>query len=58
MGQLREYWAYYGTQLATRGVPLPIIQQLLGHASATTTAIYTHVNEATLGDGLADAGWL
>lgn len=49
---------HYGTQLATRGVPLPVIQQLLGHASATTTAIYTRVTEATLTDALADAGWL
>jgi site-specific recombinase XerD len=34
---------FYGGQLALRGVPLPVIQQLLGHSNPTTTAIYTSV---------------
>jgi len=32
----------YGTQLALAGVPLPIIQQLMGHAKIETTMRYVH----------------
>jgi integrase/recombinase XerD len=48
----------YGEGLAVRGVPVPVIQQLLGHASASTTAIYTRVASPRLVAALDDAGWL
>ena len=33
----------YATHLLEQGVSLPLIQQILGHRSAQTTTIYTHV---------------
>ena len=33
----------YGTQLVLAGVPLPIVQQLMGHAKIETTMRYVHV---------------
>lgn len=35
----------YGAALAMRGVPLPTIQSLMGHASISTTMIYIHLTE-------------
>jgi site-specific recombinase XerD len=49
---------YFASQLAARGVPLALIQQLLGHESAATTAIYTKVAGRELVAALDDAGWL
>ena len=38
----------FGTHLMEAGVPLPIIQRLMGHASLTTTAKYLHVTSQHL----------
>jgi integrase/recombinase XerD len=48
----------YGMRLALRGVPIPVIQQLLGHTDPRTTAIYTTAHAANLTDALDDAGLL
>lgn len=52
------YRHYYASQLILAGVPLAIVQQLLGHSSAATTAIYTAVNAGDLVVALASAGVL
>ena len=49
---------HYGTQLALRGVPLPVIQQLLGHRNPATTSIYTLATAIDTAGVLHDAGWL
>jgi integrase len=38
----------FASHLAMRGVPLPAIKELLGHASITTTMRYAHVAPSTL----------
>ena len=48
----------YGMDLAIRGVPLSVIQQLLGHDDPRTTSIYTAAHAEDLSAALADAGVL
>ena len=48
----------YGMDLAMRGVPLSVIQQLLGHDDPRTTSIYTAAHAQDLSAALADAGAL
>ena len=36
-----------GSRMVNAGVPLPIVQRLLGHASAEMTAVYAHLHDAT-----------
>lgn len=38
----------FASHLAMRGVPLPIIKELMGHSSITTTMRYAHVAPSTL----------
>jgi integrase/recombinase XerD len=48
----------YGMRLALRGVPLPVIQQLLGHRDPRTSAIYTAAHATDLTAALDQAGLL
>jgi site-specific recombinase XerD len=48
----------YGMDLAMRGVPLSVIQQLMGHDDPRTTSIYTVAHAEGLSAALADAGVL
>lgn len=43
----------YGTELAAANVPLPVIQELMGHASIETTRQYIHVSEQAKRDAVA-----
>ena len=43
------------TRLLESGVDIRIVQRLLGHASITTTEIYTHVTDLTLRQALSNA---
>lgn len=45
----------FGTELAARGVPLPVIQELMGHAMIETTRQYIHVNDQQKRGAIADA---
>ena len=47
-----------GMELAFRGVPLPVTQQLLGHSDPRTTSIYTTAHASDLTATLDDAGLL
>jgi site-specific recombinase XerD len=49
---------HYASQLAVRCVPLPVIQQLLGHSNPRTTSIYTLATAIDTAGVLDDAGWL
>lgn len=45
----------FGTELAARGVPVPVIKELMGHASITTTMRYVTVTGAQLDDAIETA---
>lgn len=49
---------HFGVQLAMRGVPVPVLQLLLGHADPRTTSLYTRLTGDELTAALDDAGWL
>lgn len=49
---------HFGVELARRGVPLPVIQEAMGHTDPRTTAIYTKAVGRHLVSALEDAGWL
>jgi integrase len=49
---------YLGTELAARKVAPSVIQQMLGHRSTVTTAIYTRLDETALTNALHEIGWL
>jgi site-specific recombinase XerD len=38
----------YGTELATAGIDLLVLRELMGHASPETTAVYVHLSPETL----------
>ena len=48
----------YGTELAVRAVPLPLIPTTPRHTDPCTTSIYTRVTATTLTTALHDAGML
>ena len=43
----------FGTLLAMSGAPLPAIQNIMGHANLSTTAIYLHVSDEARRDAIA-----
>ena len=45
----------YGTQLATAGIDLLVLRELMGHASPETTAAYVHLSPDTLATEFARA---
>jgi len=45
----------YGTELATAGIDLLVLRELMGHASPETTAAYVHLSPETLADEFAKA---
>ncbi len=48
----------FGTEAAKSGMPLPVLQAVMGHESPTTTALYIEVAAQDLRDGMAAlAAW-
>lgn len=45
----------YGTELATAGIDLLVLRELMGHAHPETTAAYVHLSPETLADEYARA---
>ena len=45
----------YGTELATAGIDLLVLRELMGHASPESTAAYVHLSSATLAAEFAKA---
>ena len=46
----------FGTLLAERGVDLPTIQRLMGHASGATTTIYLHTDPNRMAEAVERIG--
>jgi len=44
-----------GAWLASAGVPLRVIQEILGHSSASVTEIYSHLQPDVMGDAMEEA---
>lgn len=42
----------FASHLAMEGVPIPVVQQLLGHASITMTMRYAHLSPSRLGEAV------
>lgn len=51
-GRVHDLRHTFGANLAMAGVPLPVIQELLGHAEITTTMIYVHFAPIHLRDAV------
>lgn len=49
---------HYGERMAVAGVPVPVIQTLMGHTDSATTAIYTRASAKHLVEALEAAGEL
>jgi site-specific recombinase XerD len=45
----------YGTELATAGIDLLVLRELMGHASPETTAAYVHLSAGTVAEEFAKA---
>lgn len=43
----------FASQLAMEGIPIPVIKDLLGHTSITTTMRYAHLSPSTLEDSIS-----
>ncbi|GJQ31213.1 MAG: hypothetical protein HBSAPP04_00520 [Ignavibacteriaceae bacterium] len=43
----------FATNLAQKGIPVTVIQKLLGHQNIQTTMIYTHTSNTQLKDAIA-----
>jgi integrase len=44
-----------GAWLASSGIPLRVIQEILGHSSASVTEIYSHLQPDVMGDAMEEA---
>ena len=47
-GSIHSLRHSYATHLLEKGVPIRVIQKILGHKSVRTTQIYTHLAEETV----------